>query len=111
MHLCLKPLLLLSPHTTVTVVVLDVVLYTPPHILLESTGLWWTLVDSRNVTFLPCICHILSHHITYLATWTPVDSISLYATILVNKGASNNNMLVIDENCMSEGATELILTG
>ena len=40
-----------------------------------------------------------------------MDSISLYATILVNKEASNDNMLVIDANCMPEGATELILTG
>ena len=40
-----------------------------------------------------------------------MDSISLYVTILVNKEASKDNMLVIDENCMQEGATELILTG
>ena len=66
------------------------------------------------------IFHTLSHHVTHLTTqtqadstdsWTPVDSISLYATILVNKVASNDNMVVIDANCMPEGATELILTG
>ena len=62
----------------------------------------------------------MSHHVTHLTTqtsadstnsWTPVDSISLYATILVNKEASNDDMLVINANCMPEGATELILTG
>ena len=56
-------------------------------------------------------CHTISHHITHLTTQTPADSISLYATILVNKEASNDNMLVIDANCMPEGATELILIG
>ena len=40
-----------------------------------------------------------------------MDSISLYAILLVNKEASNDIMLVIDANCMLEGATELILTG
>ena len=65
-------------------------------------------------------CHTLSHYVTYLITqtpadstdsWTLVDSISLYATILANKEAFNDSMLVINANCMLEGATELILTG
>ena len=55
------------------------------------------------------LCHIfaiyLSYHVTYLITQTLVDSISLYATILVNKEASNDNMSVIDANYMPEGST------
>ena len=69
---------------------------------------------SHFVTFLPCICHILSHHVTSCNTLDypdSMDSISLYAILLVNKEASNDIMLVIDANCMLEGATELILTG
>ena len=56
----------------------------------------------------------LSHLVTPCNILDHLDSgklYSLYTIILVDKEASNDNMLVIDANCMPEGATELILTG
>ena len=83
----------------------------------------WTsprLVQIHSTLHSPTHSTRLQQCVTHLTTWTPVDStdswtlvdsILLYATILVNKEASNDNMLVIDASCMPEGATELILTG
>ena len=81
-------------------------LHSPTH----SARVQQTPAMSHFVTF----CHTLSHHVTHLTTQTPADSMGLYFTVCYNtsnKEASNDNMLVIDANCMPEGATELILMG